>query len=83
MYVIVALLLAGLAQDPLLSTIQAEIAAADGAGQFYDRSYRPIEFTFWSKKATLDAAGFVIEKLSYFPEEGIARHFNLVLRRLP
>jgi SAM-dependent methyltransferase len=49
MFIIPVLLSLALAQDPRLSAIQAEIAAADGAGQFYDRSYRPIEISFWGK----------------------------------
>ena len=32
-----------------LSTIQDEIANADGRGQFYDRSYRPAELNYWKQ----------------------------------
>src|SRR2546425_7932500 len=37
------------AQDSRLQSIQDDIVAADGRGQFYDRSYRPIESSFWEK----------------------------------
>ena len=44
-----ALLTISAAQDSRLYSIQDDIAAADGRGQFYDRSYRPVESSFWER----------------------------------
>jgi SAM-dependent methyltransferase len=44
---IAAFLLSFSQQDSRLLSIQADIATADGRGQFYDREYRPIESSYW------------------------------------
>src|SRR6266516_2485758 len=35
--------------EPQLSEIQQDIARADGIGGYYDKTYRPLESSFWEK----------------------------------